>query len=105
MVSGSAACGAAASCGAPPEASSPTRKPESQARCVALAEPTTWLRRSMSSSANGAVFGIGMRCIGAPVYEKENEADAVMEGFSMWIQCWRKKKKFLLTVTRKANDF
>src|SRR6478672_7374181 len=62
MVNGSAGRAGAAGCGAiaPAEAASrPARKPASQARWLALAEPTTRLRRSISSSANGAVLGIG----------------------------------------------
>src|SRR5262249_18372896 len=37
----------------------PAKKPASQARWVGLAGPTTRLRMSISSSANGAVLGIG----------------------------------------------
>src|SRR5512136_684918 len=62
MVNGSAGRPGAAGCGAaaPADAASkPAKKPASQARWLALAEPTTRLRRSISSSANGAVFGIG----------------------------------------------
>src|SRR5215510_14318262 len=61
MVNGSAGRAGAAGCGskAPPEASSPARNPASQARWTGLAVPTTLLRRLISSSANGAVFGIG----------------------------------------------
>ena len=64
MVSGSAGCAAAAGCGCArrlgaAETSSPARKPASHARWVALAGPTTRLRSSISSSAKGAVLGIG----------------------------------------------
>src|SRR5215470_3680433 len=62
IVSGSAGRAGAAGCGATAPAaaaSRPARKPASQARWLALAGPTTRLRRSISSSANGAVFGIG----------------------------------------------
>src|SRR5262249_36957934 len=41
-------------------ASRPARKPASQARWIGFAEPTTRLRRSISSSANGAVLGMGL---------------------------------------------
>src|SRR5437588_9940933 len=68
MVNGSAGTGAAAGSGSgavpeTSEASSPARKPASHARCVGVAGPTTRLRRSISSSAKGAVFGIGARGI------------------------------------------
>src|ERR1700690_3846705 len=61
MVIGSAGRAGAAGGATPPvcEASSPARNPASHARCTALAGPTTRLRRLISSSANGAVFGIG----------------------------------------------
>src|SRR5215831_18496080 len=64
MVRGSAAARGVICCGASVDASSPARKPASQARCVAVAVPTTRLRSSISSSAKGAVFGIGERGIG-----------------------------------------
>src|ERR1019366_3728493 len=63
MVIGSAGRAGAAGSGSMPagsdEASSPARNPASHARCTALAGPTTRLRRLISSSAKGAVFGIG----------------------------------------------
>src|SRR5579885_2719408 len=62
MTSGSAGRAGAAGCAAtapPCAASSPARKPASQARCTGVAGPTTRLRRSISSSAKGAVFGMG----------------------------------------------
>src|SRR5450631_1911023 len=61
MVIGSAGRAAAAGSATPPvcEASRPARNPASHARCTALAGPTTRLRRLISSSAKGAVFGIG----------------------------------------------
>ena len=59
MVRGSAAAGGAVGCGAAVDASSPARNPASRTRWVALAVPTTRLRSSISSSAKGAVFGIG----------------------------------------------
>src|SRR5438552_3827294 len=42
----------------------PARKPESQARCVGLADPTTRLSRSISSSGNGALLGMIERLAG-----------------------------------------
>src|SRR5437016_14433599 len=59
MVSGSAAWGGAAGCGTAWAASRPAKNPASHARWVALAGPTTRLRSSISSSAKGAVLGIG----------------------------------------------
>ena len=60
MVRGSSGRVSAIGCGAGlAETSSPARKPASHARCVALAGPTTRLRSSISSSAKGAVLGIG----------------------------------------------
>src|ERR1700680_495380 len=64
MVSGSATFGGAAGCAAA-DASRPARKPASQERCGALAVSTTRLRSSISSSAKGAVFGIGEDCMDA----------------------------------------
>src|SRR5215472_11409784 len=63
MVIGSAVRGGAAGSGlgwAATCASRPARKPASQARWIGFAEPTTRLRRSISSSANGAVLGMGL---------------------------------------------
>src|ERR1039458_9785194 len=63
MVISSAGRAGAAGSGSMPagsdEASRPARNPASHARCTALAGPTTRLRRLISSSAKGAVFGIG----------------------------------------------
>jgi hypothetical protein len=63
MVKGSAgragAAGCNAACAPPVEASRPAKNPASQARWTGVAVPTTRLRRSISSSAKGAVFGIG----------------------------------------------
>src|ERR1017187_9364117 len=61
MVSGSAGRAGAQGSAAPgnDEASRAARNPASHARCSALAGPTTRLRRLISSSAKGAVFGIG----------------------------------------------
>src|SRR6516165_1159509 len=64
MVRGSAATGGGTGCDAEVDASSPARKPASQTRWVGVAVPTTRLRSSISSSAKGAVLGIGERGIG-----------------------------------------
>src|SRR5262249_18071307 len=71
IVSGSAGAGGAAGCGTATDASRPAKKPASHARCLALAGPTTRLSRSIWSSSNGAVFGIGADVINFETRKRE----------------------------------
>src|SRR3984893_11057365 len=70
MVVGSAdRAGAPGSCAFATDAA-PARKPASQARCVGLAGPTTRLSRSISSSWNGALFGMVAKLAGIALRPK-----------------------------------
>src|SRR5262249_48764804 len=100
MVSGSAARDADTGCGAAAAASSPLRKPASQARCVTLADPTTRLRISISSSAKGAVFGIGEEGIGSTSAGGPASTNRIL---FLWGNHSRQNKKLILYTAGKAR--
>ena len=100
MVSGSAGSGGAAGCGAADDASTPARKPASQARCVGLAGPTTRLRSSISSSRNGAVFGIGLRTSQQLPLNRSH----LIETYSLATQYGWKNKKIALVLSDAAGE-